>query len=121
MAHFAELDDENKVLRVVVIDDADTRDPQGAENEAIGASFCRRLFGGRVWVQTSYNDSMRTRFAGVGDEYDAVRDAFIPEKDYPSFVFNEALKLWEPPVKYPGDGNDYKWNEDQQRWDLAGS
>jgi hypothetical protein len=73
MAHFAELDENNVVLRVVVVDNKDTSDANGVEKEHIGAAFCERLFGGR-WVQTSYNGKFRKRFAGKGMVY-------LPEYD----------------------------------------
>ncbi len=57
MAHFAELDSNNVVLRVVVVDNKDTADANGVEKEHIGAAFCERLFGG-TWKQTSYNGTM---------------------------------------------------------------
>lgn len=79
MAHFAELDKDNKVLRVIVISNDETHDVNGVENEALGIEFCKKLFGEDTkWVQTSYNNSMRGFFAGVGDTYDATLDQFVP-------------------------------------------
>ena len=65
MAHFAELDSNNVVLRVIVVDNKDTADAAGVEKEHIGAAFCERLLGGR-WVQTSYNGNKRKNYAGIG-------------------------------------------------------
>lgn len=76
MAHFAELDNTNTVLRVIVVSDDDCKDQDGNENEAIGALFCHRLLGGR-WVQTSYNARIRGQYAGIGDIYDPVADEFV--------------------------------------------
>jgi hypothetical protein len=77
MAHFAELDSNNVVLRVVVVDNKDTSDAAGVEKEYIGAAFCERLFGGN-WKQTSYNGNFRKNYAGIGYTYDAELDEFVP-------------------------------------------
>lgn len=82
MAHFAEIDDTNIVLRVIVVANDDCLDQDGNENEAIGALFCHRLLGGR-WVQTSYNARIRGKYAGIGDIYDAVRDEFVAPPSEP--------------------------------------
>lgn len=75
MAHFAELDPGNTVLRVVVIGDTDCLDDQGTDSEAVGIAFCQSLFGGR-WIQTSYNGRRRGKFAAIGDTYDPESDVF---------------------------------------------
>ena len=78
MAHFAELDSTNKVLRVIVIDNDVTHDEDGVEQEALGIAFCKSLFGADTkWVQTSYTNSLRGHFAGVDDTYDPVADEFV--------------------------------------------
>lgn len=78
MAHFAELDSTNKVLRVIVIDNDVTHDEDGVEQEALGIAFCKSLFGADTnWVQTSYNNNYRGHFAGVDDFYDLDTDEFI--------------------------------------------
>ena len=120
MAHFAELDDANRVLRVVVISNDDCRDAHGTEQEAIGVAFCKRLFGGR-WMQTSYSGSMRKNYAGADFTYDAARDAFIPPQPYPSWRLDENTCQWEPPVPYPNDGLFYHWDEGSQRWVEIGA
>ncbi len=76
MANFAEIDQDNKVLRVVVVANADTADANGNEVEQIGKYFCNRLLGGN-WVQTSYNANFRGKYAGIGDTYDPVTDVFV--------------------------------------------
>ena len=70
MAHFAELDASDKVIRVIVIDNNNNLDPDGNENELYGAAFCRDLLGGSRWVQCSYNRSFRAHFPGRGWTYD---------------------------------------------------
>lgn len=119
MAHFAELDDNNVVLRVIVVRDRDNSTPDGVEDESIGIAFCRRLFGGR-WVQTSYNNNFRKRYAGIGYTYHKDLDAFsYPKPDTnPSWVLNPATVDWEPPIPRPTDGH-YSWNEETLSWNQV--
>lgn len=114
MAHFAELDANNVVLRVIVVDNKDTADANGVEKEHIGAAFCERLFGG-TWKQTSYNASFRKHYAGIGYTYNAARDAFIPLQPYQSWTLDDDAN-WQPPVAMPTDGQRYEWNEATQAW-----
>lgn len=80
MAHFAELDENNIVKRVIVVDNADILDENGNESEAVGQQFCLQ-FGPGPWVQTSYNGNFRGRFAGTTFIYDPVADVFLlPEE-----------------------------------------
>lgn len=115
MAHFAELDANNVVLRVIVVDTKDNSDANGVEKEYIGKAFCERLFGGN-WVQTSYNNKIRKRYAGIGYTYDAALDAFIPPKPYPSWTLDNATADWVAPVPMPNDGKAYSWDEAIQSW-----
>jgi hypothetical protein len=115
MAHFAEIDQNNTVLRVVVIDNKDTADAGGVEKESIGAAFCERLFGG-TWKQTSYNGNKRKNYAGIGFKYDADRDAFVPPKPYASWVLNNDTAQWGAPTPMPTDGKKYSWDEDTTSW-----
>jgi hypothetical protein len=115
MAHFAELGENNVVLRVIVVDNKDTSDANGVEVESIGAEFCRNLLGG-TWKKTSYNANIRKNYAGIGYTYDSERDAFIPPKPYASWVLNEDTCRWEAPVAYPTDEKLYQWNEDTVNW-----
>jgi hypothetical protein len=114
MAHFAEIDETNTVVQVIVVHNNELLD-NGVESEAKGVAFCQSLFGGN-WVQTSYNGNIRKNYAGIGFTYDAVRDAFIPPKPYPSWILNEDTCNWESPVPYPEDEGIYSWNENQQQW-----
>jgi len=78
------------------------------------------------WIQTSYNtyggvhsDSstpLRKNYAGVGDTYDATRDAFIAPQPYSSWTLNDTTCLWSAPTAYPDDGKMYEWNEDTTAW-----
>ena len=114
MAHFAELGEDNIVLRVIVVSNDDCKDSEGNESEAVGAEFCRNLLGG-TWKQTSYNGNMRDRYAGVGYTYRSDLDAYIAPKPYPSWSLNEETTEWEAPVARPEEGM-YTWDEDEQEW-----
>lgn len=111
MAHFAQLDENNIVTQVIVVANEEVPD------EATGAAFCKSLFGeDSIWVQTSYNNNIRKRFAGIGMTYSQEHDAFIPPKPYPSWVFNTESLNWEAPVPKPDDGKRYRWNEETVSW-----
>ena len=115
MAHFAELNQDNVVLRVIVIHNDELLDENKNESELKGVEFCKNLFGGN-WIQTSYSGSIRKNYAGVGYLYDIVRDAFIPPQPFPSWVLNENTCIWEAPVACPGSFNSYYWDEEKQVW-----
>lgn len=117
MAHFAELDENNVVLRVIVVANSVLDDGNGGEDEQLGIDFCKQMLGGR-WVQTSYNHNMRGRFAGVGDSYHEGLDMFITPQPYPSWTLDDA-GVWQPPVAMPDDGNDYLWDEDTTSWQMV--
>jgi hypothetical protein len=108
MAHWAELDENNVVLRVLV---GDNNDPNGDE----GYQWLLDNLGG-VWVKTSYNATIRKNFAGVGFIYDEAKDAFIAPRPFNSWVLNEETCQWTSPTPYPDDGDIYIWNELNTRW-----
>ena len=111
MAHFAEIDDDGVVLRVLVVPDA---------QEHRGQEFLADDLGlGGTWVQTSYNARIRKNYAGIGMTYDNTRDAFIPEQPFASWVLNEETCQWEAPVAYPTDGVMYQWNEETTDWEAV--
>jgi hypothetical protein len=130
MAHWAELDENNVVTRVLV---GDNNDPAGDE----GYQWLIDNLGGN-WVKTSYNAAggkrrdpetgemtnepgFRKNYAGIGFTYDSTRDAFIPPKPFNSWVLNEDTCLWEAPVAYPTFDEQnpkyYVWNEETLNWD----
>ena len=125
MAHWAELDSNNVVTRVLV---GDNNDPAGDE----GYQWLLDNLGG-TWVKTSYNAiggkrrnpetneiteeaGFRKNYAGIGYTFDAGRDAFIPPKPFNSWNLNEDTCLWEAPTPYPADGKMYRWDEDTTAW-----
>lgn len=106
MSHFAQIDENNKVIQVLVGDN-------NAPDE--GLSFFETIIGGR-WIQTSYNGNIRKNFAAINYFYDETLDAFIPPKPYGSWVLDESICRWMPPIQYPQDGAVYVWNEDLGEW-----
>lgn len=94
MAHFAEINSDNEVIRVIVVANDELLDGNGVEQESLGATFCNTLLGG-TWKQTSYNGNMRKNFAGIGYTYDTTRDAFIAPQPHPSWILNEETCRWE--------------------------
>jgi len=114
MAHFARLDENNVVTMVAVVSNDDMVDENGNEVEALGVAVCEQVVGAGPWVQTSYNNNHRLRYASVGFTYDADNDVFIPPSPFPSWVLNDQYD-WQPPVAKP-EGN-YEWNEETQTWD----
>ena len=119
MAHFAEVD-ENKIVQRVIVAEQDFID-SGAVGDA------------NNWIQTSYNTrggvhyapnsnepdggvALRKNYAGKGYTYDQTRDAFIEPKPYPSWELDDDTCLWNPPTPYPDDGKDYAWDEDTTSW-----
>lgn len=127
MAHFAEIDENNIVVRVLVV--SSDEEDRGEEFLSVDLGL-----GGR-WVQTSYNTkggvyynpdtntpsidqsrAFRKNYAGIGYSYDEIRDAFIPPKPFESWNLNEETCLWEAPIPMPNDGKPYAWDEDAQAW-----
>ena len=102
MAHFAELDDNNIVKRVVTVgNDIYTTDgPLGENDKHIdGELWCKTFFKGGTWKQTSYNGNFRKQFASIGSTYDSIRDIFIAPQPYDSWTLDENFD-WQPPVDW---------------------
>jgi hypothetical protein len=79
MAHFAQLNENNIVTKVIVINNDVIIDSSGQEQEVLGIEFCKSLFGAdTIWKQTSYNGTFRGTYAGEGYSYDESQDIFIP-------------------------------------------
>jgi hypothetical protein len=118
MAHFAKLDENNIVIEVIVINNLEL-DP--ANEESSGLAWLENWSGGYTnWKQTSYNGSFRKNFAGIGFEYRADLDAFIPPQPYPSWVLDEDTQ-WQAPTPYPSGDGTYQWVEDDLNWQLVES
>ena len=109
MSHWAEIDENNIVLRVTV---GDNNDPAGDE----GYQWLIDNLGG-TWIKTSYNNNIRKNFAGIGYTYDEVKDAFIPPKTYPSWILNEDTCQWQAPISMPiVEGKQDYWSENDLNW-----
>jgi hypothetical protein len=119
--HFAEIDENNIVKRVIVAEQ------DFIDSGAVGDSS--------NWIQTSYNTrggvhyapnsdepdggiALRKNYAGIGCTYDKDKDAFYQPQPYPSWLLNEDSCQWESPIPYPDDDKRYNWNEENQSWDL---
>lgn len=127
MAHYAFLNMQNIVTEVIV-----------GKDETDGPTNWEMHYGNfreQVCKRTSYNtrggvhytngepsadqsQAFRKNYAGIGYTYDETRDAFIPPKPFDSWTLNEDSCLWEAPVAYPDDGQQYTWNEETTSWDL---
>ena len=118
MAHFAELNEDNIVQRVIVVDNKDCLDANNVESEEVGIEFCHNLLGG-TWKQTSYNGNFRKNYAGNGYKYDTERNAFISPKPFNKWVLNEETCQWEAPVAYPDDDKFYVWNDNKEEWEES--
>jgi hypothetical protein len=112
MAHFAKV--ENGIVTQVIVIDQETLNTGHWGDPA-------------SWIQTSYNTiggvhsqggtPLRKNYAGIGYSYDAGRDAFIPPKQYASWVLNETTCQWGPPVAMPTtEGKMYVWRESDTSW-----
>ena len=124
MAHFAELNNSNEVLRVVVIsnDDVDSHGGElSSEAETFVASIVPHSTDGTAWKQTSYNDNFRKQYAGIGDTFDTSKDKFIKPKPFSSWSL-DSNDDWQAPVAKPTvtkiDSNVVyiSWDEDNQKW-----
>ncbi len=102
MSHFAEIDNNNIVQRVIVAEQ------NFINSGTVGDSF--------RWVQTSYNNNFRKQFAGAGYTYNKTDDVFVTPKPYSSWTL-DANHDWQPPTANPNDGKLYDWNESTKAWD----
>jgi hypothetical protein len=120
MSHWAEIDSNNIVLRVLVGDER-------AMTEEESYQWLLDNLGG-TWVQTSYNTRggvhafggtpLRKNYAGIGFTYNPEKDAFIPPKPYDSWILNEETCLWEAPIPKPSGSELYVWDKDTDNWKL---
>ena len=121
MAHFAELDNNNVVLRVVVVGN----DCVPSDEHIDGETWCINFFKGGTWKQTSYNHNFRKQYAGKGFTYDAAKNKFITPQPYTSWAL-DVNDDWQAPVTYPtittyGSNNPLdkyviSWDEEGQKW-----
>ena len=112
MSHFAQIDENNIVTRVLVIeqDVVDT----GLFGEP--SSFVQTSYNTRGGVHLLGGTPLRKNYAGIGYTYDPGRDAFIPPKPFNSWILNESTCQWDAPVAMPTDGKEYNWDEETLSW-----
>jgi hypothetical protein len=125
MAHFAEIDSNNKVRRILVACNQDIANNGGELSEQAAKHFetiAPLSSNGVKWVQTSYNHNFRKQYAGEGDVYDSVKDIFIKIQPYPSWIL-DSNNDWKCPIPHPsiityGNNMPYSidWDEPNQRW-----
>jgi hypothetical protein len=126
MAHYARVNSENIVTYVTPIPNEMITDENGVEHEEWALTHLYSTIPDSVndrWIQTSYNNNFRKRYAGLGYTWDEVRNAFIPPKPYASWTFDEQTLDWEPPIPMPqisdppdSNGPFYIWNEEIGNW-----
>ena len=119
MAHFAELNSSNEVLRVIVVSNDDVNANGGdkhADAETFVATIVPHSTGGVAWKQCSYNNNFRKQYAGKGYTYNSSKDIFIADKPYPSWTL-DSNDDWQPPTSKPDDGKLYYWNETDTQWE----
>ena len=100
MAHFAELDENNVVVRVTVVDNSHVP----SDKHIDGETWCKNFFNqpDTTFKQTSYNDNFRKQYAGIGDTYDAAKDVFIKPKPHASWTL-DSDNDWQAPLTRPDD------------------
>lgn len=109
MAHFAEIDQNNIVKRVLVVPN---------EQEHRGSDYLAYDIGlGGTWIQTSYNNNIHYNFAAVGYIWDEINKAFYAPQPYPSWTLDDTFN-WQPPIPYP-DAEVYDWDEENGNWVIA--
>jgi hypothetical protein len=129
MGHYALLNYKNIVTKVCTGKNEDETDTNiELVYQHMFGQLCKRTSyntrGGVHYDSTTNEPSadqskaFRKNYAGVGYTYDETRDAFIPPKPFDSWTLNEDSCLWEAPVAYPDDGQQYTWNEETTSWDL---
>ena len=106
MAHWAELDENNLVIRVLV---GDNNDSNGDE----GYQWLIDNLGG-TWIKTSYNSKIRGTYAGIGYSYNEEEDIFITPQPYSSWI--RSGSFWQAPTPMPEDGKLYTWDEETLSW-----
>lgn len=117
MAHFAELDKNNRVKRVIVVSSKNFLNDNGVEDESLGIAYCKSLYGSDTeWRQTSINNRIRRRFATVGCIYDEELDVFYDSTPpFDSWTLHPTRKFWEAPIPMPaipdGKVGYYVWDE----------
>jgi len=125
MAHYAELDINNKVIRVLTACNQDIATHGGELSEEAAnyfGTYTPFSENGVKWVQTSYNSNFRKQYAGIGHTFDSTKNKFIAPQPFASWSL-DSNDDWQAPVAYPtvityGDNVRYiiYWDESNLRW-----
>lgn len=119
MASYAELNQNNKVLRVLKIDNNLILDENGDENDELGKQLCRQFTGSsNQFVKTSATAAIRGKFASVDSYYLPEYDEFTSPQPYPNWIFSRELDKWIPPIPKPEleEGYDAMWSQLDNEW-----
>jgi len=108
MANWAEIDENNIVIRITVGDD---NDPNGDD----GLKWLIENLGGK-WVKTSYTATFGKKYAAIGDTYIPQSGNFKPAQPFQSWIWNANAWSWKAPNPMPIDGNSYSWDEAGLAW-----
>jgi len=115
MAHFAQIDENGKVIQVTVVSNDDCNNLPFPASESVGQQFIASLGIGGVWIQTSYNNNFRRRYAAVGAVHMKDTDTFTVGQPYPSWSLGEDGE-WLPPKPRPTPDGEWLWDEATQEW-----
>ena len=115
MAHFAQLDENNKVIQVIVIADGDCQNKPYPLSEQFGQEYIASLGLEGTWKQTSYNNNFRNTYAGIGAVYIPSADIFTTPQPFPSWTLNEDHD-WKAPVAKPNADGFWGWDETTKKW-----
>lgn len=118
MAHFAQLDENNVVVNVLVVDNNDIQNLPFPESEAVGIAYLNSFLPEAKYAQTSYNWNFRFRYASIGDTFYpecGEHGGFSPPPLHDYFVFDKSTCLWVPPAPMPTDGT-YYWDDQTRSW-----
>jgi len=125
MAHFAKIEN-GYVSKVIVVNNETLDNLEFSESELVGKEFIASIGLDGTWLQTSYNGNFRANYASTGMTYDEIKDVFIPQQPFKSWLLDENIYQWYPPSPMPqvediSNGDYYVWNEGLLVWELRHS
>ena len=119
MAHYAFMDSDNIVVKVITgVDETETQDDNGTVVGGSGEAW-EVFYASQPWHEgltckrTSYNNNIRKQYAGIGFTYNVEADVFVAPQPYPSWTLDSSHD-WQPPTPKPE--GDYSWNEEELEW-----
>lgn len=125
MAHYAKLGINSEVMSIIVVNEQDTHNADGVEDELVGIQFLERNYGWPLWKKCSYNTTkgthtlggtaFRANFPNVGWIYNSTHDIFHPTKLHDSHTLNATTGMWDAPITYPSVTT-YEQDSATHRW-----